>query len=178
MRTYPATPCRRGPLPAGFTLLEVLVVLALLGLVLLIAVPAFQTLLQGAAQREVTRLTQVVRALRNEAILGRQAYRLVFSLGEGSYAVELRAPDGRFIPVERPTLLARHKLPGSFKLQDVVVLGQTYTPLNDRPAPVNLDESGFVDPFTIHFSVDGDPYTLKVAGFTADMSLLHGTIRD
>ncbi|MFB3079097.1 MAG: type II secretion system protein, partial [Lysobacterales bacterium] len=61
MRTSPARSCNRQCSPPGFTLVELMVVMGLLALVMLLALPALQNLLEGSLQREVRRLSGVVR---------------------------------------------------------------------------------------------------------------------
>ncbi len=161
----------------GFTLLEMLVVLVLLSLIVGVSLPVFQTLLQGQVQRETTRLAGLIRALRNEAVLTRSDFRLVVSLKERAYWVEQRV-DGRYRPREEPPLLRKHVFPDAFRLTDLVVLGGSHTPLVERPVPLTVDASGFVDPFLLHFTVDNTDYTLKVTGFRADMDLLRGYVRE
>jgi hypothetical protein len=154
-----------------------LVVLVLLSLIVGVSLPVFQTLLQGQVQREATRLAGLIRALRNEAVLTRSDFRLVVSLKERAYWVEQRV-DGRYRPRTEPSMLRKHSFPAAFRLTDLVVLGGSHTPLIERPVPLTVDASGFVDPFLLHFSVDGAEYTFKVTGFRADMDLLQGYLRE
>ena len=154
-----------------------LVVLMLLALLVGVSMPAIQSLLEGQVQRETTRLASLIRTLRNEAVLSGSDYRLVIDLKERSYWVEERS-DGRFQPRTEPSLLRKHVFPASFVLNDIVVMGGTHTPLIERPVPLTVDASGFMDPFLLHFTVDGTQYTLKVTGFRADMDLLQGYARE
>lgn len=165
---------RRG-LPA-FTLLEMLVVLVLLVLVAGIGLPAIQSLIQGPVQQETTRLASLIRMLRNEAVLTRTDFHLVIGLKEGSYWVEQRTGD-RFRVQEQPALLRKHRFPVAFTLNDLVVMGNP-TPIVEKPVPLTVDASGFMDPFLLHFTASGEAYTLKVTGFRADMDLLPGYVRE
>jgi hypothetical protein len=151
-----------------------MLVLGLLAILMFLALPAFQSLLEGTAHRETARLAGVVRLLRNEAVLSRRPYRLVIDLKAGEYLVEERTLDGRYVESTQPPILARHRFPAAFHVQDLILNGNTRYPLVDRRVDLMLDVSGFMDPFALHFSVDGQDYTFKVAGFTADVDLVQG----
>jgi type II secretory pathway pseudopilin PulG len=153
-----------------------LVVLVLLALVAGIGLPAVQALIQGPVQRETTRLASLIRMLRNEAVLTRTDFHLVIDLKEGAYWVEQRTA-GRFRPRDEPALLRKHTFPSGFTLTDLTVMGGT-TPVVDKPVPLTVDSSGFMDPFLLHFTVSGQSYTLKVTGFRADMDVLPGYVRE
>jgi prepilin-type N-terminal cleavage/methylation domain-containing protein len=176
MQTSAARTSRGRTRAQAFTLLEMLVVLVLLSLIAGIGIPAVQAVLQGQTQREATRLAALIRTLRNESVLTRTDFRLVFSLKERAYWVEERK-DGRFRLREEPSLLRKHAFPAAFTLTDLSILGGT-SPAGDRPVPLTVDASGFMDPFLLHFTVNGDPYTLKVSGFRADMDLQPGYVRE
>jgi len=150
--------------------------MTVLALVMGLAVPAFQSLLEGAAQRESARLAGVIRLLRNEAVLTRRPYRLVLDLKEGEYFVEERDSSGAYRPRSEPRLLARYRLPSSMKIKDLVLAGNSRYPLTERKVPLAVDSSGFMDAFALHFSIGGDEYTLTVAGFTAETSLVPGYV--
>jgi|SRR5579863_3236059 len=176
-----ARTCSLHPVPArrpGFTLLEMLVVLVVLSLIAMVSVPLFQTLVQGTVQTEATRLSRLVRVLRNEAILTQTDYRLVFDLKEQSYWVEVRNGE-RFQVRNDDTLLRKHVFPASFQLTDLSILGNTSTRnAAERPIPVSVDATGFMDPFLLHFAVDGAAYTFKVSGFRSTVDLLSGYVRE
>jgi len=153
-----------------------MLVIALLGIIMLLALPAFQSLLQGDLEREMTRLTGVVRMIRNEAVLTRRPFRIVFDLKEGAYAVEQRDSFGRYFQRNEPKSLKPHKLPASIVLRDMKVFGSRFERLREQPVPVAINSSGFIQPFLLHFTEDGKLWTLKVEGFTGDMKLEAGDV--
>ncbi|MFI5399663.1 MAG: prepilin-type N-terminal cleavage/methylation domain-containing protein [SAR324 cluster bacterium] len=168
---------RRSGTP-GFTLLEMLVVLLLMSLIAGFTVPLFQTLLEGQVQREATRLSQLVRILRNEAVLTQTDFHLVFDLKEQSYWVEARKGDTYTVRTDA-AVLRKHTLPGSFAVTDLVVMGNVHTrQAEERPVPITVDPSGFVDSFLLHFTANGAEYTFKVSGFRTDVDLLNGYVRE
>lgn len=177
MRTSatPTSDARRAP---GFTLIELILVLALLGLLMFLALPAFQSLLEGTTQREISRLTGVIRLLRNEAVLTRKPFRLVIDLRQGEYWAEERTLDGKYVERSDPRLLAKYRLPKAFQVKDLILNGNTRYPLVDRRVDLMLDVSGFMDPFWLRFTVDDVDYTLKVSGFSSDVDLVKGHALD
>ena len=170
MRTFPARTSRAGRAP-GFTLIELMLVLVLLAIMLFLALPAFQSLVQSTTEREVNRLTSLIRLLRNEAVLTRRPYRLVFDLKQREYFVEELSLNGQLVEQTDPAILRRHRLPPSFQVKDIVLNGDTRHPMADRRVDLTLDTSGFMDPFALRFTVDGTYYVLEVAGFTSDVNL-------
>jgi hypothetical protein len=76
-------------------------------------------------------------------------------------------------------VLRKHAFPDSIRLEDLVVLGGVHTrESQERPIPITVDSSGFVDPFLLHFSFDGAEYTFKVSGFRSGVDLLNGYARE
>jgi prepilin-type N-terminal cleavage/methylation domain-containing protein len=176
MRTSPArTSSPRAP-AAAFTLIELLLVLALMSVVLLIGLPAFQSLLQSSLQQEVNHLTGVIRLLRNEAVLTNTRYRIMLNLKDGRYSVERQNDAGTYDVVKDPRELAPHSFPSAMTVQDLVLLGRTYKTDEPDPLPIIVDSSGYVDPFLLHFSLDDKSYTLRVAGFTGRVELVDGHV--
>jgi len=176
MRTSPARISRRRSGPAGITLMELLLVLGLLAMLMLLAVPTFQNLVQGPLDREVNHLSGLIRLLRNEAVLGNRKFRLVFDLERGGYSVEQEDEFGQYAPREEPRMLRPHEFPSVFMLQDAVVFGATFRPDDKKPVPVHIDPSGTIDPFMIHFKIEDVGYTLKVSGFTGKVEMLNGYV--
>ncbi len=152
-----------------------MIVMTLLALVMFLALPAFQNLVQSSLDKEINRLTGVVRLLRNEAILTRKPFRLVFDMKKGNYSVQEKI-DGKYELRSDPKILDLHQFPSSFVLNDIVVFGKRYNRMEDHQVPINIDSSGFLDSFLIHFTASGKTWTLKVSGFTAKMALEEGHV--
>ena len=174
MRTFPARSSDRRRPPAAFTLVELLLVLALMAVVLFLALPTFQNLLQSSLQQEVNRLSGVIRLLRNEAVLGNTRYRLMLELKDNRYFVQRQNPDGSYDRLEEPKVLSPHAFPANLQIEDLVLLGRVYRTDETEPLPVLVDSSGYIDPFLLHFSLDGQDHTLRVAGFTGRVALEEG----
>ena len=177
MRTSPPSNSEAPrPRPPGFTLVELMLVLGLLMVVMFLAVPTFQGLLQGSLQEEVNRLSGVIRLLRNEAVLTNTRYRLLLDLEQGRYAVERQDVLGGYETVREPRVLSPHDFPPELAVAELELLGRVYRPDEPEPLPVVVDASGYVDPFLLRFTHEDEEYTLRVSGFTGNVELLEGYV--
>lgn len=153
-----------------------MVVLVVLSVVLFVAVPNFQALLEGPVERETNRLAGVLRMLRNEAVLSGTRFHLVLNLEERRYHVEAQTPDGTYEARTHPPRFREHRLPEAFTLDSVALYGEIIRPEPEQAVPIVVDASGFVDPFMLRFTVGEARYTLQVSGFTGHVSLQGGFV--
>lgn len=173
MRTSPAKISRQLPRPRGVILVELIVVLALIGVLLLIVAPNFQGMLQSPLEAETGRLAGMIRALRNEAVLSGSRFRLMVDLREQSIFVEIMSQSGEFVQSDQE-YLRRRRLPESIKLEMLELMGDTIRPeRNMKPVPIFIDSSGAIDPFTLHFKYQDKGYAFQVSGFTGKVALLN-----
>ncbi len=171
MRTFPARISKPHP-PRGVILVELIVVLALIGVLLLIVAPNFQRMLQSPLEAETGRLAGMIRALRNEAVLSGARFRLMVDLREQSFFVEMMSTTGEFVQSNQE-YLRRHRLPDSIELEALELMGDTIRPeRNIKPVPIFIDTSGAIDPFTLHFKYKDEDYAFRVRGFTGKVDLL------
>jgi len=153
-----------------------MLVVVLMGVIMLLAVPTFQSLLQTPLQQEVGRLAGVIRLLRNEAVLTRSTYRLMLDLKRARYFVQRQDLEGNYTEVSDPKVLAPHDLPRSLELDDLSLLGRVYKTDEPEPLPVLVDASGYMDPFLLRLTYGDEAYTLRVAGFTGRVELVAGHV--
>ncbi len=73
---------------SGFTLIEVLVVVALIGLIMSIAMPNVTLALKVNLSNSSRELASTIRSTYDEAILKGQVYRVAFDIEKGEYWVE------------------------------------------------------------------------------------------
>ncbi|MBW6512311.1 MAG: prepilin-type N-terminal cleavage/methylation domain-containing protein [Desulfuromonadaceae bacterium] len=81
----------------GFTLIELTIVIALLGLFALVALPLLGNFGESGLKRSARQLAGVTRHLFNEAALTGKEHRLVFDPGNGSYRALLRENNGELV---------------------------------------------------------------------------------
>ncbi|MBI4084183.1 MAG: hypothetical protein HY423_16380 [Candidatus Lambdaproteobacteria bacterium] len=152
--------------------------LAVLALAMFLAIPAFQNVVQRDRDSEAQRLRGVLRLLRNEAILTRTRYQLVLDLKAGRYHIERQTLDQQPQRVTEPRLLGEHRFPAGWSLKRVLVYGSTNEPLVERPVPIVIDASGFIDPFLLHFDERGEPWTLREVGWVGRIELVPGHVTE
>jgi competence protein ComGC len=156
--------------------MEMMIILLLLGVMMFLAVPAFQNLLQGRVQQETNRLAGIIRLLRNEAVLGRATFRLMVDFKERRYSVEQLASNGEFIQRTDPAQLRPHAFPGAFQLKALIMYGEDVSRERKEPIPIVIDPSGFIDPFLLQFTENDAPYTFRITGFTGRVELVKGLV--
>ena len=107
---------------AGFTLLELMAVVFILGLVLTIASPRLEDI-SGVRVRSTSRkLASTIRYLYSLAIFDKSIYRLRFDFDNGTFATD-KLVGQTFVPVEDP-LLKHGRMPDGVWLRDMRVLGR------------------------------------------------------
>jgi general secretion pathway protein H len=134
---------------AGFTLLEIAVVLLVVGLLVMLVVPRLSVLGSVALDVSARRLAARVRYLREEAALRGRPIRLVFDPREGSYAASVLVTSdagGHFVDEETP-LFRRVSLPDGVHLD--LAGPNLESTLDGRPATV-FSPDGFADPTVIY----------------------------
>jgi prepilin-type N-terminal cleavage/methylation domain-containing protein len=178
MPISPAGTSRGAGRPGGFTLLEVTVTLAVLALAAFLVMPAFQNLVQRDRASEAQRLRGVLRLLRNEAILTRTRYQVVIDLKGGRYHIERQTLDDKPQVVTEPRLLGEHRFPAGWTLKRMLIYGSTNEPLVERPVPIVIDASGFIDPFLLQFEESGEPWTLREVGWVGRIELVPGHVTE
>ncbi|MHB8255064.1 MAG: GspH/FimT family pseudopilin [Acidiferrobacter sp.] len=101
---------------AGFTLFEILVILALIGIMLGIVAPRLSRDVGVSARHEGLRLVALLKAARMQAIVTGKPYRVVFH--KHGYAFLTLNGRGRFVPAHSAILRAR-RLPVGASLTDL-----------------------------------------------------------
>ena len=167
-----------GRKPGGFSLIELLLVLMLMGMVMFLALPAFQNMLEGRLQQETNRMSGLIRLLRNEAVLERSNFRIQMDLDMGKYWPEVRSSTGDYGPKEGHSLLRPHEMPPAVRMEKLFMFGKEMRIEKEKPISIRIDASGFVDPFLLHLLDGENPYTLKVTGFTGKVSLVEGHVSE
>ena len=135
---------------AGFTLLELSLVLFILGLLVTVLLPRFGDMGSAQLESSARRLAALARYLNGEAAFSGHVYRIRYDLGEQTYAVQVLVPSREtteFVadpsPMSQPV-----KLPPGIAFADVRVAqagrmntGQVFT---------HFYPHGYVDPTVVH----------------------------
>jgi len=176
------TPSRRSRAragAAGFTLLELAVVLFIIGLIMTIAMPYFRGLQGAQLKSEARRLASRANYLYEEAGAQKVLLRITFDLDNNSYSVgrlDPMAPKPAFTPERGPAGVSV-MLPARVRLRDVWVEGAgTF-----RRGVVSCQfyPSGSVDATVVHLGDDdGAILTLAINSFSGRVSIVRGNLNE
>lgn len=165
-----------GPHSNGYTLIELAVVIAILGVMITLIVPRLGDIGEANLKRSARHLTGMIRFLHEESQAKKTVYRLVFDI-----------PDGRYWP-EALSQISDNTV--EFKRVHSVIAGEGslsgQTTFRDIAAGSHPDEpyllftpDGWVENAVIHLR-DGDDrdYTLRVKPLTGSTELLEGYVEE
>ncbi len=160
----------------GFTLIEMMVVLAVLGVMLTLIIPRLADLGEANLKRSARHLTGMIRFLRDEAQAKKNTYRLRFDVQAGHYWAEVmtqtaeQAVEFRRWESEMGTVA---DLSGSTAFRDVKVSSHPDDPY------IEFYPNGWVESAFIHLRDGSDKdFTLHVKPLTGDTELLDGYVEE
>ena len=155
--------CTRTPAQAGFTLIEIGLVLLIISIVVALVVPRFRDQSHAELISQARKLATTFRFLQQEAILNGRVYRLNFDLDQQRYFVT-SAEDGADLGgfARESGILARDvTLPSGLQIADVdvpLVTGKLY----EGVAFTHFYPDGYVDATVVHLGNGMEEYTLYV----------------
>jgi prepilin-type N-terminal cleavage/methylation domain-containing protein len=159
---------------AGFTLLEVMLVVLVIGMMLAVAYPRFRNLGGGDVKTEARTLIGRIQGLYAEATFTRRTHRLVYDLDERRYWGETQTEGGGFTPVER-TFMAPVALPAGVDIKDVTT--ERAGRRDEGKAYTYFLPLGRADLTTIHLEQEGDgELTLQVNPLTGKVRVEKGYV--
>lgn len=162
---------------AGFTLLELAVVMFLMGLIMMIAMPYFGSLQPAQLRSESRRLASRANYLYQEAGAQKVLIRLTFDLDYNGYFVTRLDPFAirpAFMPEGGPAGV-RVLLPVGVRIRDVWVEG--IGTLTRGQISTQFYPSGYVDATVLHLVDDqGEVFTIAFDPFTGRVSIRNGDL--
>jgi len=166
----------RTPESKGFTLIELAVVIAILGVMIALVAPRFADLGEANLKRSARHLTGMIRFLRDEAQAKKTVYRLRFDIQAGSYWVEamtLTSDSTLEYRKVSQVIAGEGSLSGNTTFRDVAVPGHP-----DDPYLLFMPD-GWVEHALIHLR-DGEDrdFTLLVKPLTGDTELREGYVEE
>ena len=166
----------RNPKSKGFTLIELVVVIVVLGVMVTLVIPAFSEITGANLKRSARHLTGTIRFLRDEAEAKKTVFRLRFDVPNGHYWAEaLKVLDDRTAEFVRPAtaISTAGSLAGQTSFKDV-------RPMSHPDDPYILfTPDGWVEKTFIHLrDGDGKDYTLIVKPLTGTTELHEGEVEE
>ena len=149
--------CRRNQ-AAGFTFIELVVVMVLISLFMVISVPLFGNIGTSGLEMSARRLSNTIKYLFNESALSGLEYRLIYDLDQGSYRAQILNANGEL--VEAPDQGRQAKLKGGVRFQDLVVPGRGK--MTAGQVTTLIHPSGWVEETIVHLDDGDNRLTLRV----------------
>ncbi len=153
---------RAGAGETGFTLLELMLVMVILGITAVMVFPKLSSFGAGDLKRTIRHLSGMIEHLAQEASSTKETYRLHYDLEEMAYWADMLQDNREFAEITDP-LVKRRKLPKGIVFQDVITprhgkieSGKAYTVL----FPMGVEKS------TIHLKKEDRIWTLAINPLT------------
>jgi len=153
--------CGRPSKNKGFTLMELIIVIALIGVTLVFAIPTTREALTVNSLKKTTRLlVGLERQLRSEAVRDQMDYILVLNISDNSYYVMTQdmTPE-KLQEVEKKA----RKLPGGVVIRDVV--RQKNKKISQGKVEVKFAKNNTSPPLIIHLAHEDEVMTLVMNPF-------------
>ena len=155
---------------AGFTLIELTIVIALFGLFTLISLPLLSNFGESGLERAARRLAGVTRHLFNEAALTGKEHRLVFDPPAASYRALVRRDSGELVPTGRTH---QEQLPQGVRFRDIQQPGHGSSGGGEVIA--RIYPVGWMQETILHLSDEnGESMTVRLLPFTGTTEVYAG----
>lgn len=155
----------------GFTLVEIVVVVALISLFMVLSIPLFGTVGTSSLDSSARRLSGTIKYLFNESAISGFEYRLIYDLDRGTYRAQILEADGTLADAEDQGRQA--ELKGSVRFQDVQLPGRGKFTMGQ--ITTRIDPSGWIEETIIHLNDDaGEILTLRVTPLTGTTEIYRG----
>lgn len=156
---------------AGFTLIEIVVVMVLISLFMVLSIPLFGNVGTGSLDTSARRLSGTIKYLFNEAALTGHEYRLIYDLDQRSYRAQVLEADGEV--VDDPDQGRQATLKGAVRFRDLQVPGRGK--FSAGQVTIRIDPSGWVEETVIHLDDGKDKMlTLRVMPLTGTTEIFEG----
>ena len=150
------TVCRQ----AGFTLLEILVVMILLGIIPSVAVFSVGGSKEGEIEQEVQRMVRLIQLAKEEAILNRQELAVKFSPTAYEF---LRLEDENWVPYTENRLFYQRELGEEYELR-LLQDGISVSLQDEDAGRILLLSSGEMTPFELYLGLWNSDYRYHLIG--------------
>ena len=161
----------RGRGLAGFTLVELVVVMVLISLFMVFSIPLFSNIGTSSLGTSARRLSGTIKYLFNESALSGLEYRLVYDLDRGVYRAQILETNGELIDVFDQGREAALK--GDVRFMDLQLPGRGKFTMGQ--ITTRIHPSGWVEETIIHLDDGaGEMLTLRVSPLTGTTEVFDG----
>jgi prepilin-type N-terminal cleavage/methylation domain-containing protein len=145
----------------GFTLVEIMVVITLISIMLVFAVPNFQSLTTDTTKDTNNWIVLTVKMLKQGALRNKKTYTLHVSMESNKiwYTQETDEGEGEEEGEEENKILGEYKIPEGLRIVDVEFPGDEK--LSSDEAEINFYVKGFSDRAIIHIENEDDDKELS-----------------
>lgn len=163
-------PCRPKR-TAGFTLIEIVVVMVLVSLFMVFSIPLFGNIGASSLDTSARRLSGTIKYLFNEAAVSGLEHRLLYDLDHGTYRAQILEENGQL--VDAPDQGRQAKLKGSVRFQDLQLPGRGKASAGQ--VTTSIHPSGWVEETIIHLADENNAIlTLRVMPLTGTTEIFEG----
>lgn len=155
---------------AGFTLVEIIVVMVLISLFMVFSVPLFGNIGSSSLEMSARRLSNTIKYLFNESALSGLEYRLIYDLDHGTYRAQILDANEQL--VDAPDQGRQAKLKGSVRFQDLSIPGRGKTSVGQVTTLIH--PSGWVEETIIHLEDGNSMLTLRVMPLSGMTEIFEG----
>lgn len=156
---------------AGFTLVEIVVVMVLISLFMVLSVPLFSNVGTSSLGTSARRLSGTIKYLFNESAMSGLEYRLIYDLDQGTYHAQILEVDGELL--DAPDQGRQAALKGDIRFKDLHLPGRGK--FTAGQVTTRLHPSGWVEETIIHLEDGaGEMLTLRVMPLTGTTEVFDG----
>jgi general secretion pathway protein H len=161
----------RGRGLAGFTLVEIVVVMVLISLFMVFSIPLFSNIGTSSLGSSARRLSGTIKYLFNESALSGLEYRLIYDLDQGTYRAQILEANGEL--ADAPDQGREAALKGDVRFKELQLPGRGKFTMGQ--VTTRIHPSGWVEETIIHLDDgDGKILTLKVTPLTGTTEIFDG----
>jgi general secretion pathway protein H len=164
---------------SGFTLLEIMIVMAIIGAIMAIAIPKFGSVFETNMKGAIRRFSGTVLFCFHESVIKQSVIRLNVDPVTGEYwpsiLVTTGEGTGQFVGTDE-NIIKRAQLPEGIRFLDVVTPHDTFKKEEDA-AFITFYPTGYVERTLIHLiDMEGRQYSLVIQPLTGDVEILDGYV--
>ncbi len=158
---------------AGFTLIELVVVIAILASVLLIAFPGMNVLEGYGFRSDARRMAGLFRYLDDTATTEGRYYRVWFYVEDEDFKVETSSDGKKFVLASDPDIRG-FRINKATEIEDIVIAGLGR--VSSGEAAVIFNPSAGADPFSLHLRRGDSQLTLRYNPYSGKVKIIQGHV--